>query len=605
MPSHIVQHPVGFTSLQAELVSLLQTLRQDFSNVSTEQLLSSLTSITSHPYLLVPHYIPKQLLLMDPHTRFKEESDKFSQFDSLLSLLVSQQRSKKDADDTQQLHVAVVGNSVKELDLIEAFILGWDDVVYKRYTGSSLVDDYDYLVDQTTLSEHDEKFNNGSGSANNNSNSKDKETDDYIRKRSALVAEAKAKKERGLVMLHLVTLSQLKMPILTRYPYQYVISFNQALNTGDLPDLTYDVLAVVFSPMNIPSSDVLKQAVVDLHLEESNDTDKADVHFDRTGSDTALLNDRLSVALLSKNVSDWPFKRVTSLELSTRESMISVLSSPPLVSSDSPETTRSDKRIKLENLTSSECKDYQTELTKLVQSRLARIEETNTSSLLPQIRSLRLQMTIKHNELDQLKQQTAQNARDYNNLKDVVVAGAEKKFERLQSEFEKYEGMKRELELEISALKNYQTELSKDPEQVAKHESLLKELATLHDSLSSKIASLSDELDSLRSEYQSTTSHAVTLSSTLSQLTAQSKALEVKIQGKGRELRKLQTELHHLSKVDEKQKLLDEIEFLRQYNDKLEVIFKEKSSANGNNGMNGGNGLTGRGGRLFRSSTPY
>lgn len=637
MPPSVVQLPVGLTLVQSELISLLQHIHQTeaSSKVNTsndpstgnrsaylDDLVASLTNITNHPYLLVPHYMPMKLLLMEPHSKFKEASDKFVQFDCLLSLLLSQQRRSKDtessnnddnsesAEKQQPLHVVVVGNSIKELDFIEAFVLGWDGIVYKRYSGSSLVDDYDHLVDQSTLSSNEQN------SSSAGSGGKEKETDEYIRKRIAARKLKNDKSGEG-IMLHLTTLSQLKLPLLTKYSYQYVISFNTELTENDLPQsLESNPFAIVFSTLNVPTSEVFKLTHNDKNnnnaLKEGAETENpVNIVVNEDGSNVALTNEELAKALESKKLSDWPFKREPNLEIKGIQAMIALLNTPPQTT---PSSSHSDKRIKLD-LSPQIAKDYQTELTKLVQGKITDFSNS-TSSIIQQIKALRIQATIKHNQLDKVKLQTGVNFKELQRLKETVT-GVEKKFERLESEYEKYENLQRELHIEIKDLTEYQNELSLIPEQVSKHEDLFNELNAFNDTLSTKIDKLTSEIDTLRSTYQTTTSQAVSLSAELSQLTTQSTELKTKIQGKGKQLRSLQVELHHLSNQEAKQKLLKEIEFLRDYNNKLESIIKEKAVASGGNGVNGvggnssnggflsGNGLTGRSGRLHRSATPY
>lgn len=120
--------PIGLTALQRDLVEVLVQAHktQLLERQVDELLLRNIHLLTNHPFLLVDHYMPKQLLQMETHEKLLEASDLFHKLDKLLCRL---QRTR--------YRVLLVGSSIKELDLVEAFING-RDLSYKRYSGMSL-----------------------------------------------------------------------------------------------------------------------------------------------------------------------------------------------------------------------------------------------------------------------------------------------------------------------------------------------------------------------------------------------------------------------------------------------------------------------------------
>ncbi|SCU88464.1 LAFA_0E12860g1_1 [Lachancea sp. 'fantastica'] len=156
--------PVGLTSLQKDLIeilisthakSLLQlcengkykalengendaklTLPALSPNQLTSLLSTNIRAIANHPCLLVEHYMPRKLLLMEPGERLIDASDKFQKMAALLDSLLYRDRKRF----PNALQIAVISHSVKELDLIEGYLLG-KSIRLKRLSGTSLFDE--------------------------------------------------------------------------------------------------------------------------------------------------------------------------------------------------------------------------------------------------------------------------------------------------------------------------------------------------------------------------------------------------------------------------------------------------------------------------------
>lgn len=82
--------------------------------------------VATHPYLLVQHYLPPNLLLKDVHNRLTRASGKFSVLMNLIEII----RDKN-------LNVALISRAGKSFDLIESLLLG-RMINYRRYSGTYL-----------------------------------------------------------------------------------------------------------------------------------------------------------------------------------------------------------------------------------------------------------------------------------------------------------------------------------------------------------------------------------------------------------------------------------------------------------------------------------
>lgn len=133
--------PIGLTTIQRSLIEVLTQLHRSelLRAEASETLLDNVRLITNHPFLLVDHYMPKKLLLMETHEKLLEASDLFNKLDKLIGVL-----------QMTQCKVLLIGSSVKELDLVEAFIMG-RDLCYKRYSGTSLYEPQEIKENKLTL----------------------------------------------------------------------------------------------------------------------------------------------------------------------------------------------------------------------------------------------------------------------------------------------------------------------------------------------------------------------------------------------------------------------------------------------------------------------
>ncbi|GME96702.1 unnamed protein product [Ambrosiozyma monospora] len=104
-----------------------QPLLQD--KVMLELFTSNVKQVMNHSTLLVNHYIPKNLLLLDSKQNFKSCSYKYKKMDDILNKLIERKQTKT---------VIVTAPTSQELDLIESVLIGKNGLQYYRFSGASL-----------------------------------------------------------------------------------------------------------------------------------------------------------------------------------------------------------------------------------------------------------------------------------------------------------------------------------------------------------------------------------------------------------------------------------------------------------------------------------
>ncbi|CUS23727.1 LAQU0S11e02894g1_1 [Lachancea quebecensis] len=167
--------PIGLTNLQKDLIeilisihtkSLLQYCKSnalssfpEFKSDTelvlpalsaaqlTGMLVANIRAAANHPCLLVEHYMPRQLLLMEPGERLIRASDKFRKMAMLLNSIFTRDRKRY----PQPIHITILSHSVKELDLIEGYLLG-KPIKLKRISGTSLFNEKHLYGDADTSS---------------------------------------------------------------------------------------------------------------------------------------------------------------------------------------------------------------------------------------------------------------------------------------------------------------------------------------------------------------------------------------------------------------------------------------------------------------------
>jgi len=99
------------------------------SNVLLETFVSCVREIENHPTLLVNHFIPRNLLLLDTKANIISSSLKYVALDNILNKLTERKKPKT---------VIISVSNGKELDLVESILIGKNGLQYYRFSGASI-----------------------------------------------------------------------------------------------------------------------------------------------------------------------------------------------------------------------------------------------------------------------------------------------------------------------------------------------------------------------------------------------------------------------------------------------------------------------------------
>ncbi|CCH46284.1 HDA1 complex subunit 2 [Wickerhamomyces ciferrii] len=577
-----IQNNSNETDLSSPLLS-----ESDLQNL----LYRNLTLIANHPYLLVEHYMPTKLLLMESHERLFLSSDKFEKFDKLLNGIQG-----------LSLNVVIVGHNIKELDLIEAFILG-RSLNYKRYSGAQIVESQKSSSQSSAGS--DQKNSNGSTSGSDKKSGKE---DDYIPRSQK---HPKVKASEFPLTLHLITYQQLKSTFFENTSLDFIISFDPFIDENDShveylrtykgklssSDQPIPLIKIIvaqshqhgFLTLKDSNEDELKITQKTLYSAIANRSQDNSKLFDES---YGVLFDHAKKFFQDPINNHWPIKGLPNFKLHTDEEIVQSLDQDFSVAFNTEGPThkkiKSDVIVVPQQLT---VKEYHQILAKLTIARISGIEKAINLNK-EKIKPFKLKSTIKHNQSDNIKLKIADLFKESKKLQEEA-SSAEKRYERLELEYEKYETNEKSL----TEKKDY-LEKVESGEIVLKDEELdseLKELESFLSNLKTENEELSIKSDELRSEYQQITSDAAEKSGTAKLFETKDKELADKIQGQGKKLRLLINEDVKISNQEQAKVLQRNLKFLKIYNTKLSETVKEKVST-----------LTvGRNGRVYRSTTPY
>ncbi|CUM64989.1 uncharacterized protein PRCAT00002607001 [Priceomyces carsonii] len=123
-------------SQRTRIDNLLESADHEVRSISSYERISllfdQLLLINKHPSLLVDHFIPKRLLLLEINERLIKLSGKFELFNRLVNSFISRK--------TEPYLILVVAESVKELELVEGLIIG-KRLNYTNLSSAKLYDD--------------------------------------------------------------------------------------------------------------------------------------------------------------------------------------------------------------------------------------------------------------------------------------------------------------------------------------------------------------------------------------------------------------------------------------------------------------------------------
>lgn len=214
-------------------------------------LYSNLNLASNNPYLLVDHYIPKNMLLMNTKDSLRNISGKFA----LLHKIISMYEKLNNDNGQKKFDVLLLASNSKELDFVESLLIG-RLVNYKRYSGSKLFESHPEKVSTFNSSGKGaadgatSTGSNQSGSASRrNANSKD---DPYLirrlrkkHKRIMKYISNNSYNQHYCLTVHLITINQLKFQFFSNkdpkvnfdfldlnndIKFNFILSFNNYVN---------------------------------------------------------------------------------------------------------------------------------------------------------------------------------------------------------------------------------------------------------------------------------------------------------------------------------------------------------------------------------------
>ncbi|CAI4058778.1 hypothetical protein SKDZ_04G4950 [Saccharomyces kudriavzevii ZP591] len=239
---------------------------------------SNIRAVANHPSLLVDHYMPRQLLRMEPTESSIAGSHKFQ----VLNQLINSIRFRDKAGTPKEvIKCAIIAHSIKELDLLEGLVLGKKFRI-KRLSGTSLYNEKHkfstLITDEPTTNKDGTPNSLSSTSSNSNSTSYtgySKDDYDYSVKRNL-----KKRKLNTDDWLFLATTKHLKHDqcLLANYDLDMIISFDPMLEIN-LPALQ---LLKNNTNKNIP--------IIKLLVQNSPDHYLLDPEIKNSNTESAYLN---------------------------------------------------------------------------------------------------------------------------------------------------------------------------------------------------------------------------------------------------------------------------------------------------------------------------
>lgn len=606
--------PVGLTALQKDLMEILISLHsksflEQYSPDSVDELAncpgeefkrsterlhlpplsplqlaymlsSNIKAIANHPCLLVEHYMPRKLLLMQSGEDLISASDKFQKLDDLLNCIIHRDRSVF----PQELKIALIAHSVKELDLIEGYLLG-KHIRLKRLSGTSLFDEKHSYRDVSPESSSKDATPSGNSadctervSKSNGGPGYAKDDYDYSSKERRHRHEPDVGFSDNRDWLFLATTTHLThaSTLFNDYDIDMIISFDPMLYEGSA-----SVENIRGRGKPVPIVKLLVKDSPDHYLLSHGQINDDDVeyltssiaHFVRHRRNIKTENyhqklHRFTIGLLSGEATPASLPKLEH----TRED------GRPIVKflNESYLKPLSHTTFKLSPvLHQLDIKSYQTFLMQMIVSRLKVCEEEYKKGQ-KTILSKRLRETMRQNDFDEIK---AESGRVFKKFKDneANVNDSEKRVERAKDEYEKLREYNqflqdRKQKLEIS-LSNHD---SKEELEINRKNllNLRKEL----DSLLESNASKSKVNDLLRSQYQIKSSEAAEQALSIKTLKEAKEALIKELDGPATKLRSTSA----LKEDNRLQKRLARAvrqrEFLQGYVDKMQ----QQYSLNGN-----------------------
>ena len=523
---------------------------------------SNIRAVANHPSLLVDHYMPRQLLRMEPTESSIAGSHKFQVLNQLIDSICFRDR---EGSPNEVIKCAIVAHSIKELDLLEGLVLGKKFRI-KRLSGTSLYNEKHKFPNLATVDSTINKDGtpNSLSSTSSNSNSTSytgysKDDYDYSVKRNL-----KKRKVNTDDWLFLATTKHLKHDqyLLANYEIDMIISFDpmleielpalQVLKNNANKDIPIIKLLVQNSPDHYLLDSEIKNSNTNLSYLNNND------HIDN-GQEYEEIKCSLLYFLQARNAQvdncDIDFIKLVKCCLEGKDCN-NFLPPLDLITLDEASKDSSDSEFWRPQLTKLQysstelplwdspldIKTYQTELMHRAVIRLRDIQDEYTKGNSPLYEN-RLKENQRQNKLDEIKNSVGLTFKKKQEL-EKSINDSEKRFKHAMTESTKLENkinvlLKNKQELEIftklsSNTISSENQLEKKSALTAKLDEYVDRNATLSNKLkeleqtNAEKSKLNDEL---RSKYQVESSKAAESAQTVKNLEESMKSLQNEVNG--------------------------------------------------------------------------
>ncbi|SGZ48895.1 CIC11C00000001640 [Sungouiella intermedia] len=556
-----------------------------------------LRQLSRHPSLVVDHFIPKKLLLLELKDRLLHMSGKLVFFDRLVDLIAKEYELGELHDNYNLL---VVAENVREIEWIEGQIIG-KKLNYVNLSARKLYDAEEKLSRFVKEDSVDE----------------DQQNPEFKKRRRHFVArQSKSGKYVPQFTLHLVTCRQLYLSYSSNTPFDMIVSFDsdidvesasiELLRTNNKANNKSLTGVLIKTPVIIPISlfsiehfitllpkpnpslstlsdsekqwklKVSKMFIANRHqLFKESDTN---FYLDTYGRNFALLHDWLfqwdRVELENvKQVQDHSndVSRSCSPEKLEKRLNDNHLQALGKIFADTTNGWDVTSQSVIPNDASLNYETFKKRFAEFLNSRIAQAEtliHEGTTSILPAFRDAEAR---RQEEIDQDEDLVGQEYRKLRKLNEEA-SNVDRKFDRFENEHARILALESETSDMLTHLEDVTT--SKDEEDLLKlvdeQLSLLKQLEEEKSKLDAEYKRVTEETDNLRTEYQSKSARALESTEALSSAKALQARFEAKLNKPG------MTTLPTLTRRDELQAYETEKRRIKQENTFIKLLFLKR-----------------------------
>lgn len=575
-------------------------------------LFEQLCLIERHPSLLVDHFMPKKLLLLEISERLVTMSGKLQLFDRVVNSLVERFPKKeherlrpRDRKPGSVFHILVVAESIKELELIEGLIIG-KNLHYSNLSSRKLYDDklapaalkYDFRIKEEDAKERKRRrwrsprhnlpkielfepplhlhLITSQQLYNNYTHTSNKQFDLLFLFDADLdTSGPSVELIRANHQLTSLLAKSLKTPILIPTPIfslEHIILHSLPRPTGG--DFGFkDTSSALFKwKFQVINSFVVNR----FRLYEENHEN--DFYRKNYGSNMAKLFDWFH----NWDEVKYPFQNQRDIMNSYNEQLTVYFSDEKLIKKLDVSylaQVDSDTKIKGFHIDVFDYDSYKRKFAQILSDRIAQIENAANEKTENELPALREKESERQVAIDEDEEAIATNYRKLRKLNEDA-AFTERKMNKADADLIKVQERHSALEEKLQYLsESSKKEASEIEKLVEDQEKLLKTLEEEAVRLESEFDRINEENESNRANYQASSAEAVQLSSSLISLKEQNEKLRQKLEGPG------MSKLPSLMKKDALaslelllRKVNKENEFMLLYfGEKLDKLIKERN----------------------------